>query len=86
MFKCQEFGHIAAQMFEQDKNFDYWNSIGQWPEYLEEIVHDPKGDIWDDELIVDQATTLRYFLSMHPPSIDDVNGITHRLSVLKCLA
>ena len=51
---------------------------------LEEIVYDPEGDVWDDEPVVDQATTLKCFLSMHPPSIDDVDGITRRLSVVKC--
>ena len=44
---------------------------------LEEIVHFSEGDVWEDEFVVDQATTLGYFLIMHPPSIDDVDGITH---------
>ena len=52
---------------------------------LEEVVHDPEGDTWEDDFDVDQAVTLRFLLNMHPPSIDDVNGITRRLSVLKCI-
>ena len=51
---------------------------------LEEIVYDPKGDIWKDKLVVDQATTLGCLLSMHRPSIDDVDMITRRLSVVRC--
>ena len=41
---------------------------------LEDIVLDPEGDVWEDEL-VDQATTLECLLSMHPLSIDDVDGL-----------
>jgi len=39
------------------------------------IVHDFEGDAWDDELVVDQATTLGCFLSMHPPSIGVLTGL-----------
>ena len=52
---------------------------------LEEITHDPKRDVWDDELVVDQVTTLGYHSSMHPPSINDVDGIICRFSVLRCV-
>jgi len=51
---------------------------------LEEVVHDPEGDTWEDDFDVDQAVTLGFLLNMHPPSIDDVNRITSCLSVLKC--
>ena len=52
---------------------------------LEEIVHYLEGDAWVDKLVVDQATTLGCLLSVHPSSIDNVNGITHRLSVVGAL-
>jgi len=51
---------------------------------LEVIVHDPEGDIWNDELVVDHVTTLGCLLSMHSLSIDDVDGITCQLSVARC--
>ena len=35
-------------------------------------------------LIVDQATTLGCLLSIHSSSIDDVDRITNRLSVVRC--
>ena len=69
-------------MSEQDKNFNYWTQSDSGHDDLEEIVHDPEGEIWKDELIVDQATTLGCLLSMHPPSINDVDGIACRLSVV----
>jgi len=50
---------------------------------LEKIVHDPDGDVWEDEL-VDPTTTLGCLSSTHPPLIDDVDGITRRLSVVRC--
>ena len=50
---------------------------------LEESGHDPEGDVWEDELVVDQATTLGHLLSIRSPSIDDINGITHRLSAMR---
>jgi len=53
------------------------------PDDLEEIVYDPEGDVWDDKLVADHATTLGYLASMRPPSID-VDGITCQLSVVRC--
>ena len=70
-------------MSEQNKNFDYWNLVEQWPGWLEEIVHDPEGDVWEDELVIDQITTLGCFLSMHPPSIDDVDRMTRWLTIVR---
>ena len=40
-------------MYEQDKNFDYRYLVDSDQNDLEEIVHDPEGDVWKDELIVD---------------------------------
>jgi len=51
---------------------------------LEEIVHDPERDTWEDDFDVDQAGTLGCVLSMHPDSIDDADGVTRRLSVVRC--
>jgi len=51
---------------------------------LEEIVYDPEGDTWEDNFDVDQAATLGCLLSMHPSPIDDVEGVTCRLSVVRC--
>ena len=49
---------------------------------MEEIVHDPEGDFWEDEFAAN--TTLGCLWSKHPPTIDDVDGITRHLSVVKC--
>ena len=49
---------------------------------LEEIVHDLKEDVWEDEIVADQATTLGCLFGMHPFSIDDVDGITRQLGVV----
>ena len=51
---------------------------------LEEIVHDPEGDIWKDKLVVDQTTTLGCLSSMHQPSIDYAGEYTCRFSVGRC--
>ena len=32
---------------------------------------------------VNQAATLGYVLSMHPPSIDNIDGVTHCLNVVR---
>ena len=50
---------------------------------LEEIIHDLEGDTWEDDFDVDQGDTLGCVLSMHPGSIDDVDGVTRRLSVVR---
>ena len=51
---------------------------------LEEIVHEPERDVWEDELVVDQAITLGCLLSMQLHSIDDFDRITRRLSIVRC--
>ena len=51
---------------------------------LDEIVHDPEGDAWEDDFDVDQAAILGYVLSMHPSSINDADRITRHLSVVRC--
>ena len=51
---------------------------------LEEIVQDPEGDVWEDKLIVDQATTLGCLSSMHSLLIDGISEITQMLSVARC--
>ena len=71
-------------MSEQDKNLIIETQSNNDQDDLEEIVHDPEGDVWKDELIVDQVITLGCLSRMYPPSIDDVNGITRRLSVVRC--
>ena len=43
---------------------------------LDEIFHDPEGDVWQDDFGIDQPTTLGCFLNMTPPSTDDVDRIT----------
>jgi len=50
---------------------------------LDEIVHDLEGDVWED-FDVDQAATLGCVLSMHSPSVDDVDKITCHLNVVRC--
>ena len=51
---------------------------------LDKIVHDPKGDTWEDDFDIDQVTTLGCVLSMTLPSTDDVDRITHHLNVVRC--
>ena len=51
---------------------------------LNEIVHDPERDVWEDNFDVDQAATLGCVLSMHSPSVDDVDKITRHLNVVRC--
>jgi len=51
---------------------------------LEEIDHDPEGDVCDDELVVDHATTLECLSSLHPLLIDDVDEIIRLFSVVRC--
>ena len=48
---------------------------------LEEIIHDPEEDVWEDEFATD--TTLGCLWRKHPPAIDDVDGITCHLSVVR---
>jgi len=40
---------------------------------LDDIVYDPEGDVWKG------GYHFKIFFSMHPPSIDDVHGITDGL-------
>jgi len=42
---------------------------------LDAIVHDPEGDVWEDDFDVDQAATLGCVLSMHSASVDDVDKL-----------
>jgi len=83
-FKCQRFGHIVAQYPSKTRTLIIETQSDNYYDDLEESGHDPEGDVWEDELVVDQATTLVYLSSMHPPSIDNVNEITCRLSVVWC--
>jgi len=41
---------------------------------LEEVIHDPEGDVWEDEFAAN--TTLGCLQSKHTPVIDDVDRIT----------
>jgi len=49
---------------------------------LDEIVHD-REDVWEDDFDVDLAATLGCVLSMHSPSVDDVDKITSHLNVVR---
>jgi len=51
---------------------------------LEEIIHNHEGDTWENDFDVDQAATLGCLLRMHPSLIDNVDGVTCRLSVVRC--
>jgi len=46
-----------------------------------EIVHNPEGDTWEDEFVVD--ITLGCLWSKHPPVIDEVDGIPRHLDVVR---
>jgi len=50
---------------------------------LEKIIPDIERDVWEDKLVVDQVASLGCLLSIHSPSIDEVNGIIRRLSVVR---
>jgi len=71
-------------MSKQDKKFDYWDSVEQWPRWL-------RGDcpwFWKTCLGWWACCWLGYHLrvssSMHSPSINDVDVITCWLSVVRC--
>jgi len=51
---------------------------------LDEIFHDPEGDVWEEDFDVDQAATLGCVLSMHSPSVNDVDKIIRHLNVVRC--
>ena len=50
---------------------------------LDEIVHHPEGDVWEDDFDVHQAATLGYVLSMHSLSVDDIDKIIRHLNVVR---
>ena len=76
--------NIAAQYTSKTRTLIIETQSDTDQENLEEIVHDSEGDVWRDELIVDQAITLGCLSSLHLPSIDDADGITRRLRVVRC--
>jgi len=80
-FKCQGFGHVSAQYSSKVRTIIETHSDDDQDD-LEEIVHDPKGDTWEDGFDVDLAVTLGCVLSMHSHLIDDVGGVTRHLSVV----
>ena len=51
---------------------------------LDEIVHDPEVDAWEDDFDINQATTLGCVLDITPPSTDNVDRLTRHLSVVRC--
>jgi len=73
-FKYQKLDHIVAQCLSNTRTLIFETHSNNDQDGLEEIVHDSEGDVLDDELVVDQATTLGCLSSMHSPSIDDVDG------------
>ena len=81
---CQEFEHVSAQCPSKARTLIIEIQSDSDLDDLEEIVHDPEGDAWEDNFDVDQTATLGPVLSMHPPSIDDADRVTRRLSVVRC--
>jgi len=71
-FKCQGFGHVSAQCPSKARTLIIETQSDSDQDDLEEEVHDPEGDTWED-FDVDQAATLGCLLSMHPSSIDDID-------------
>ena len=71
-------------MSEQDNNFDYWDSVEQWPGSLRGDCQWPWRRCLRIWACCWSGTTLGCLSSKHPPSIDDVDGITRRLSVMRC--
>ena len=51
---------------------------------LDEIVHNPEGDAWEDDFDIEQAITFGCILDMTPPSTVNVDMITRHLSVVRC--
>ena len=52
------FGHITTQCPSKTRTLIIETQSDSDQDDLEEIVHDPEGDIWKDKLVVDQTTTL----------------------------
>ena len=48
------------------------------------MIHDPEGDVWKDDVDIDQAATLGCVLSMYSPLVDDVDEIACHLNVMRC--
>ena len=83
-FKYRGFGHVSVQYPSKAKILIIESHPDGDQDDLDEILHDPEGDAWEDDFNVDQAATLGCALSMHPSSIDDVDKITRHLSVVRC--
>ena len=80
-FRCQGFG--AAQNQSKTRTLIIETQSGGDHDDLEKIIPDIKRDVWEDKLVVDQVASLGCLLSIHSPSIDEVNGIIRRLSVVR---
>ena len=62
-FKCQEFGHITAQCPSKTKTLIIETQLDSYQDHLEEVAYDPEGDVWEDELVVNQ--TIDYSQMLH---------------------
>jgi len=82
-FKCQGFGHVSAQCPSNARTIIETQSDGDQDD-LEEIIHDPEEDTWEDDFDVDHVAILGCLLSMYPPSIDDTDRVNPPLSVIRC--
>ena len=77
-------GHVSAQCPSKSRMLIIETQSDSDHDGLDEIVHDPEGDAWEDDLNVVQAAILSCVLSMHSLLVDDVDKITHHLSVVRC--
>jgi len=83
-FKCRGYGHVLAQCLSKSRTLIIETHSDSDQDDLDEIVHDPARDAWEDDLDVDQVTSLDCVLSMHSPSVDYVDKITCHLNVVRC--
>ena len=81
---CRGYGHVSAQCLNKSRTLIIETRSDSDQDGLDEIVHDPEGYAWEDDFDVDQAATLGCVLSMHPPSVEDVDKITRHLNVVRC--
>ena len=77
------FGHVSAQCPSKSRTLIIETQSNNYQDDLDEIVHNPKRDAWED-FDVDRTASLGCVLSMRPPSIDDVDKIIRHLNVVRC--
>ena len=52
-FKCRGYGHVSTQCPSKSRTLITETQLDSDQDDLDKIVHDPKGDAWEDDLDVD---------------------------------